>query len=118
MRKHAALLPRSPDSLKLLAAAGEKQSVALIKSGDIGVVSSITETRAALGKKPRHLVPQRSTYDGTLSFQSQADAVRIFADALATSDATLSLSDKGTLGAIQEHLGKHVWAKVKARVRL
>ena len=118
MRKHAALLPRSTDSLKLLAAAGEKQSVALIKSGDIGVVSSITETRAALGKKPRHLVPQRSTYDGTLSFQSQADAVRVFADALATSDATLVLSDKGTLGAIQEHLGKHVWAKVKARVRL
>lgn len=118
MRRHAALLPRSTDSLKLLAAAGEKKSVALIKSGGIGVVSTITETRAALGKKPRHQVKQRSTYNGMLSFSSQQEAVRVFTEALTTTNATLSLSDKGTLGAIQEHLGKQVWEQVKARVKL
>jgi hypothetical protein len=118
MRKHAAVLPRSADSLKLLAAAGQEKSIALIKSGDIDAVSSITDTRAALGKKPRHQVKSRSTYDGTLSFSSQADAVRVFADALDTTDATLSLGDKGTLGALQAHVGKQRWAKVSSRVRV
>ncbi len=118
MRKHVAQLPRSTDSLKLLAAAKEKKSVALLKSGDIDALSSITETRAALGKKPRHHVKQHSTYDGTLSFSSQADAVRIFAEALATTTAKLSLSDKGVLGALAEQLGKEKWEKVKSRVKV
>lgn len=118
LRKHVAHLPRSTDSLKLLAGAGEKKSVALIKQGNIGSLSSITETRAALGKKPRHHVRERETYDGTLSFSSQADAVRVFADALATTDATLSLSDKGTAGALAQHFGKEKWEKVKSRVKV
>lgn len=118
LRKHTAHLPRSMDSLKLLAGAGEKKSVALIKQGNIGSLSSITETRAALGKKPRHHVKPRATYDGTLSFSSQADAVRVFADALTTTNATLSLSDKGTAGALAQDLGKQSWEKVKARVRV
>ena len=118
LRKHTAQLPRSTDSLKLLANAGEKKSVALITKGTIGSLSSITETRAALGKKPRHHVRERSTYDGTLSFPSQADAVRVFADALTTTDATLSLSDKGMAGALAHHLGKQRWEKVKSRVKV
>ncbi len=118
LRKHATQLPRSMDSLKLLAAAKEKKSVALLKSGDIGALSSITETRAALGKKPRHHVQSRTTYDGTLSFSSQAEAVRIFGEALTTTTATLSLSDKGTTGALAHRLGKEQWEKVKSRVKV
>lgn len=118
MRTHAALLPRSTDSLKLLAAAGQEKSVSLIRSGNIRALSSITETRAALGKKPRHRVKERFAYEGRLSFSSQADAVRVFADALATTDATLSLSDKGTAGALAEHFGKEKWEKVKSRVKV
>lgn len=118
LRKHTAQLPRSTDSLKLLAGAGENKSVALITKGTIGSLSSITETRAALGKKPRHYVKQSATYDGSLSFSSQADAVRVFADALTTTDATLSVSDKNMAGALAKHFDKQSWKKVESRVKV
>jgi len=118
MRKHVALLPQSTDSLKLLADAQETKSVALLKSGTIGVLSTIKETRAALNKKSRHNVKQGGTYDGTLSFSSKTDAVRVFAEALTTTNATLSLSDKGMFGALAEQMGKQRWEKVKSRVSI
>jgi len=120
LRKHVALLPQSTDSLKLLADARETKSVALLKSGNIGVLSSLTETRAALGKKSRHYVKTNTRYEGTLSFSSEADAARVFADALKTTDATLLLrgneSGKGLRNATKELFTSVSWKKVAGRV--
>jgi hypothetical protein len=118
LRKQHKSLPRSIDSLAILARVGEKTSVPLLRAGRITDASSITETRAlAEGKKKRVAIAPRRTYDGTLSFSNAHDAARVFADALTTTDATLSVSDKGVLSALKSHLGKDEWEKVADRVR-
>ena len=118
MRKLGAHLPRATDSLKCLAVAGRGKSVSLIRAGDVGTLSTLTETRRALAATPRHYVKQRQTYDGSLTFFSRADALRVFANALVTTNGELKVSDKGLFSALQAHLGKQRWKNVKSRVKV
>lgn len=111
-----AMLPPATESLLVMARVAAKQGEAVVsrklRDGVIHPEMSITEVRKAFGKKTRHSVKRGKTIDATLSFSNEDDAIRILAEALRDTDASVRLhdaGDKGVRGGLKAEFSKDWW---------
>jgi len=116
MRRHAKHLPNSTEGLTLIAKNSEFAVTRLIDKGLLDEQSSISQTRSALGTPTKVTASFRQTYDATVSFNNQGDAVAFFVRTLRQSNGKVIPKDDNLRGRITGALGKADADKFKKRL--